>query len=218
MTSSQQQRLCQRRLTPLLLFIVTAALLLPGCATTGSRRYKTDLRKVLDQGISLLGQSKVRVGRKPFRSDCSGFVTACFSTVGAELIDPMVTGPSGSAMMYKTLKRQRRVHNRKRPLPGDLAFFHNTHDRNSNGLRDDHFTHVALVERIDGDGTIFLLHFLSGEIRRDRANRLHRNTARDPASGKVWNSYLRKGGGKTLTGQLLFRFARPLPPVSRSTR
>ena len=39
----------------------------------------------------------------------------------------------------------------------------------------------------------------------------------DPASGKVWNSYLRKGGGKTLTSQLLFRFARPLPPVRRNT-
>jgi cell wall-associated NlpC family hydrolase len=218
MTIPEQQRPSCRSLTPLLLFVVTVALLLPGCATTSSRRYKTDLRKVLDQGISLLGQTKVRVGRKPFRNDCSGFVTACFSTVGAELIEPLVTGPSSSGMMFKTLKKQRRVHNRKRPLPGDLAFFHNTHDRNGNGLRDDQFTHVALVERVDDDGTIILLHFLSGEIRRDRVNRFHRNKARDPDSGKVWNSYLRKGGGKVLTSQLLFRFARPLPPVNRSVR
>jgi len=191
--------------------MVVAALLLPGCATTNSRRHRADLRKVLDQGISMLGESKVRVRRKPFRSDCSGFVTACFSTIGAELTDPLTAGPSGTAIIYKSLKKRRRVHNRKRPKPGDLAFFHNTHDRNGNGLRDDRFTHVALVERVEKDGTVVLIHFISGKVRRDRLNRLHRNVARDPVSNREWNSYLRRGGGKTLTAQLLFRFGRPLP-------
>jgi hypothetical protein len=191
--------------------MVVAALLLPGCATTSSRRDRAELRKVLDQGISMLGKSKVRVRRKPFRSDCSGFVTACFSTVGAELADPLTTGPSGTAVIYKTLKKRRRIHNRRRPKAGDLAFFHNTHDRNSNGLRDDRFTHVALVERVEEDGTVVLLHYVSGKVRRDRLNRFHRNIARDPVSNREWNSFLRRGGGKTLAAQLLFRFGRPLP-------
>jgi len=192
-----------------------AAILLPGCATTSSRRYKSDLRKVLDQGVSMLGESKVRVGRKPFRSDCSGFVTACYSTIGTELVDLTQSGRSGTEIIYKSLKSKKRIHNKRRPKAGDLAFFHNTHDRNGNGIRDDRFTHIALVERVDDDGTVYLLHHVSGKVRRNRLNRLHRGVIRDPDSGKEWNSHLRKGGGKTLTGQLLFRFGTPLSPQRR---
>jgi len=114
-------------------------------------------------------------------------------------------------MIYRTFKAQKRVHNRKRPKPGDIAFFHNTHDRNGNGLRDDRFTHIALVESVADDGTVRFLHFASGRVQRDHLNRFHRNVARDPDSKKVWNDTIRRGGGKTLAGQLLFRFASPLP-------
>ena len=158
----------------------------------------------------MLGQKKVRVDRKPFRSDCSGFVTACYSTIGTELTDPTQSGKSGTEIIFKSLKKAGRIHNKRRPQAGDLAFFHNTHDRNGNGLRDDRFTHIALVERIDSDGTVYLLHHVSGKVRRDRLNRLHRSVIRDPGSGKEWNSHLRRGGGKTLSAQLLFRFGTPL--------
>ena len=94
--------------------------------------------------------------------------------------------------------------------PGDLAFFHNSWDRNGNKLRDDRFTHVALVERVADDGTIRLLHFASGKVKRDVMNLRHKNTARDPDTGETLNSYLRRGGGKVLTGQLFFRFGRPV--------
>jgi len=200
-----------RSAVPLLLLFAAIVLVLPGCATTSSRRHRSAVRTVVDHGISLLGQKKVRVGRKPFRNDCSGFVTACYSTVGTALIDYGVRGDTGTEMIYRTFKAQRRVHNRKRPLPGDLAFFHNTHDRNGNGLRDDYFTHIALVESVGDDGTVRFLHFASGRVQRDHLNRFHRNVARDPDSGRVWNDPIRRGGGRTLAGQLLFRFASPLP-------
>jgi len=205
-TTSSLRRSLARALIALLL----GAILLPGCATTSSRRYRADLRRVLDQGVSMLGKDKVRVGRKPFRSDCSGFVTACYSTIGTELTDPLISGRSGTEIIYKSLKKEQRIHNKRRPTAGDLAFFHNTHDRNGNGIRDDRFTHIALVERVDDDGTAHLLHFVSGKVRRDRLNRLHRAVIRDPNSGKEWNSHLRRGGGKTLSSQLLYRFGTPL--------
>ena len=84
-------------------------------------------------------------------------------------------------------------------------------DRNGNKFRDDRFTHVALVEKVDPDGSIHITHYVSGRVKRDVMNLKHRSVARDPGSGKTWNSYLRKGGGKVLSGQLLFRLGRPLP-------
>ena len=36
------------------------------------------------------------------------------------------------------------------PRPGDLAFFHDTYDRNRDGRANDPYTHVALVEAVDG--------------------------------------------------------------------
>ncbi len=205
----------RRSLSRALIVLILGVILLPGCATTSSRRYRSDLRKVLDQGVSMLGKEKVRVGRTPFRSDCSGFVSACYSTIGTDLADPTISGHSGTEIIYKSLKKAKRVHNKRRPRAGDLAFFHNTHDRNGNGIRDDRFTHIALVERVDEDGTVYLLHFVSGKVRRDRLNRLHRTVIRDPGSGKEWNSHLRRGGGKTLTAQLLYRFG---TPISRRDR
>ena len=193
-----------------LVVLLLCAFLLPGCATTNKRRYKSELRRVLDQGVVLLGEKKIRVERKPFRSDCSGFVSACFWKIGRELTLPTAQGSSGTELIYNSLKEQGLIHKRRRPNPGDLAFFHHTHDRNGNGRRDDRFTHIALVERVDPDGTVHLIHFVSGKVRRDRMNLLHKNVIRDPKSGKEWNSHLRRGGGKTLSAQLLFRFGSPL--------
>jgi hypothetical protein len=53
------------------------------------------------------------------------------------------------------------------PRPGDLAFFHDTYDRNRDGRRNDRFTHVALVEAVEG-AAVLLLHRGSRGIERVR--------------------------------------------------
>lgn len=197
----------------LLLALVILAPQVTGCATSQARRkHRAQLQSVLDQGLMLLGQSRVRVGKTPFRSDCSGFVEACYSRAKIDLIDPMAGSGSATATMFRTLKKRQLPVRRKRAQPGDLAFFHNTHDRNGNGLRDDRFTHVALVEKVERDGTVHFMHFAGGTVKRGVLNVKNRKQHLDPYSGKTWNSHLRQGRGRTLAGQLLFRFGQPLPP------
>lgn len=198
-----------RRSLPLLLLLVFVS----GCVTAHAARRKADrdLQRVLDQALMLLGETRVRVGDTPYRSDCSGFVSAVYDSANVALVDEGAGGRSGTEQIFRSLKARGRVHSNKRPNPGDLAFFHNTVDRNGNGVRDDRFTHVAMVEKVNADGTIHLVHFASGKVKRDVMNLFQPNQARDPETGRPTNGYMRRGGGKVLTGQLFFKFGRPLP-------
>jgi hypothetical protein len=187
--------------------------ILPGCATLkAKRKTQRDLQSVLDQATELMGERRIVVKRKPFRSDCSGFVTACYSRVDVTLVDPTVSAKSGTELIFKSLKKRGRIVGVHRAKPGDLAFFHNTWDKNGNRLRDDRFTHIALVEKVDGKGRVQIVHFVSGRVKRGYITPSSPGQARDSSTGRILNSHLRRGGGKTLTGQLLFRFGRPLPP------
>ena len=91
----------------LLLGLVLLVPHVAGCATPRARRmHKAQLQSVLDQGLMLLGESKVRVGTKPFRNDCSGFVSACYSRAKLDLVDPLAGRGSATAVMFKTLKKR----------------------------------------------------------------------------------------------------------------
>lgn len=158
----------------------------------------------------MLGRADIRQDGRPYRSDCSGFVEASYDSIRISLVDPTLRGVSGTHILFKSLAGRNRITGR-RIAPGDLLFFHNTHDRNGNRIRDDRFTHVALAESVDDDGTVTFLHFASGKVKRDVLNLAHPNVARDPVSGRSWNSFLRRGGGRVLAGELFFKSGRPLP-------
>ncbi|MGB8930265.1 MAG: NlpC/P60 family protein, partial [Anaeromyxobacteraceae bacterium] len=89
------------------------------------------------------------VGR-PFRGDCSGYVTRVLRE--AEVSLPPL--PPGRSMSESLHLASREV---DRPEPGDLVFFHDTYDRNRDGKLGDKWTHVALVEAVEGD-RIWILH------------------------------------------------------------
>lgn len=193
-------------------FLLALIAALGGCATTSrARQAKSPLEVTLDQARALLGQTALTVKDRPYRADCSGYVSAAFSAAGVELIEPGARGMSGTELIYRTLQSQGRLRGAARLRAGDLLFFHNTWDRNGNRLRDDRFTHIAIVDSVESDGTIGFLHFASGRVKRDLMNVRHPNTPRDPDSGKTWNSSLRRGRGRVLAGQLFHRAGRPLP-------
>ncbi|MDY0059426.1 MAG: CHAP domain-containing protein [Myxococcota bacterium] len=75
------------------------------------------------------------------------------------------------------------------PLPGDIAFFDQTHDANDNGELDDPLTHVALVERVEEDGTVHLIQAQQGRVGRLRLSLSQPHLRR--AGDKELNSYLR---------------------------
>jgi cell wall-associated NlpC family hydrolase len=96
----------------------------------------------------LLAAARGLLGR-PFRGDCSGFVLTLLRKVGVRAALPPARSRSEALFL-----RGERV---ERPEPGDLAFFHDTYDRNHDGRLNDRWTHVALVERVEGE-LVTLLH------------------------------------------------------------
>ena len=174
--------------------------------TYNLRRWQ--VRRFYD-GISVAMASHNLVGAGSFRGqryDCSGMVNAAYSQAGIDLAG------ANSASMFKLAKERNVFHRLKTPRPGDVAFFDNTHDRNNNNRLDDRLTHVAVVEKVDDDGTITLIHKGGSGVTRTKMN-LRRPATHKDDSGKVLNSHLRYRSSrdrrrtKYLTGQLWRGFA-----------
>ena len=152
-------------------------------------------------GSGLVGRSRMRIGGKTYRYDCSGFINAAHAGAGVDLADRNTTS------LYALARQQRVYHTNKRVAVGDTVFFDNTHDRNRNGRLDDERTHVALVEQVDRDGTIHMIHLGSQGVTRIRMNLRYPDTHKLD-SGKVVNSFLRARAGSDprhtvyLAGQL----------------
>lgn len=162
------------------------------------RRARGDGAAVARAAGQLVGRSRLVVGGETYRYDCSGLVEAAHAKAGEAL--------SGSSASLFALSRQEGVlHRKKVPQPGDVAFFDDTYDRNRNGRRDDDLTHVAIVEQVDRDGTITLVHKGSKGVTRLTMNLKHPEVRRDE-DGKSLNDHLRassnKDRGPTLSGQL----------------
>ncbi len=141
-----------------------------------------------------------------FRDDCSGFVMAVFDRAGNPLV-------GNSRSFWADAKASGAVHHRKRPRPGDVAFFDNTYDRNGNGKRDDALTHVAVVMEVHDDGTILLAHGGTSRGRAELTMNLKHPHDRLGPDGKVFNDWLRarrRGepeNGAYLSGELFKGFA-----------
>ncbi|MBK05229.1 MAG: hypothetical protein CL920_15925 [Deltaproteobacteria bacterium] len=94
-----------------------------------------------------------------YRNDCSGWVRCVYAHFGVDLFYvPGVRARSGTYLLYNYIKSHGFMH-RGTPAAGDLVFWHGTIDRNKNGrLDDDPLTHVGLVEGVDPDGRVRILH------------------------------------------------------------
>jgi cell wall-associated NlpC family hydrolase len=167
-----------------------------------ARGRETDGDRVAKAAAHYIGKTSLTCNGKNYRYDCSGFVNVSYARAGYDL------GLLNTAALYDLAKEEDLYHRRRRPLVGDVVFFDNTYDRNGNGKLDDPLSHVAIVESIDEDGTITLIHKGSSKgVVRIVMNLEHPEEARSP-EGKVWNSHLRGKSSKDprgteyLTGQL----------------
>ncbi|WP_224246194.1 CHAP domain-containing protein [Hyalangium gracile] len=163
---------------------------------------------------ALVGQPQVRVGGRAYPSDCTGLVEAVYSQAGVPLKGTSKPGDNGVTAIYRYALNHGRVYNGGRPLPGDLVFFRETYDQNRDGRRNDGLTHVGLVDQVDADGTVTVIHRVKRGVVRYRMNLSKPGVGKDPSTGKVLNDTLRapgQGRSFALTGQLFVAYASVLP-------
>jgi hypothetical protein len=154
-----------------------------------------------------VGKRALVAANKKLPFDCSGLARASYLQLGIDLtnVEP-IPDENAVTTLYRYVKRNGILYRNAAPAVGDLAFFNDTFDRNSNGKRDDPLTHVAVVESIDADGTIVIVHRVTNGILRYRMNLRHPELIRDPGSKKRINHFLRKSGSgiPSLTTAQLF--------------
>jgi hypothetical protein len=152
-----------------------------------------------------LGASRLVCNGTSYRYDCSGLVMAAHARAGLPV-------QGNTASLYAQGKSAGRLHKRKTPRLGDLAFFDNTHDRNGNGKLDDRLTHIAVVTAVGDDGTITMVH-KSGKGVVTLYMNLRKPDVHRTAEGELLNDYLRRKSGRDsgrtryLAGELWVGFA-----------
>lgn len=139
--------------------------------------------RVVATAEGLVGASRIVVNGDTFRWDCSGFVSAALAGAGGDW-------GGGADDLFAVARDARVLHRKRRPSPGDVAFFDNTYDADGDGRTNDVLTHVALVEAVAEDGTITLIHLGSKGIVRIHMNLVHPED-RDGPEGQRWNDNLR---------------------------
>ncbi|MBN8228064.1 CHAP domain-containing protein [Corallococcus macrosporus] len=178
-------------------------------APTGNPR-----ERVLATARALVGQSSVQVNGKRYPADCTALIEATYAQAGVKFRGTLKAGDNGVTAMYRYARANGRVYTDGRPVPGDLVFFRETYDQNRDGRRNDGLTHVGLVDGVDADGTVTVIHRVKRGVVRYRMNLARPHMARDPKTGELLNDMLRSpapGQPHVLTGQLFAAFGSVLP-------
>ena len=143
-----------------------------------------------------------------------GYVKAVYKLNGVDLD----TAGKTIAEVYQFAFSRKLVYQSTKPAIGDLVFFHNTVDRNRDGLWNDWHSLVGIVETIDKDETISVLVFMTDKVDRIYLNlkypELHKGK-----KGQVLNSQLRnnEGAQKGTSAKLFAGFANLLGDASSVT-
>jgi hypothetical protein len=163
--------------------------------------------------VKFLGRSRVEVDGQRFTYDCSGLTRGVYFSAGIDLYDggKVSDQANGVRLIYRYIKHHGRLHHGPTVHPGDVVFFHNTWDFNSDGRLNDLLTHVGVVEHVEQDGTVVFVSRVSGGIERYRMNLRypHVHQTRD---GVILNDFMRRKTSRDsestryLTGQLFASF------------
>lgn len=180
-----------------------------------------DVTPVLEAARAHVGGRRVVVGGRSYPADCSNFVRAMFLTAGIDVWgDGFLPGENGVAAIHRFVERHGSLH-RGPPQPGDVVFFDDTYDKNRNGRIDDPLSHAGVVDQVDADGLVWVIHLASRGVVRDPMHLGRPGDARD-AAGRAINAWLRARragdppGTRYLTGALFAGYGRldALPRVA----
>ena len=183
----------------------------PGCC----RAAHTDTRQqaIVDTAANLVGATTIESNGRRIDYDCAGVTRAIYLAHGIDLYEgaPANGSANGVRLIYNHLRVHGRLHLGPIVHPGDLVFFDNTWDHNGDGRVNDPLTHVGIVERLEGDGTIVFISRVAGAIERYRMNLAQPHVHRTP-DGRVVNDYIRRKHWRDeaqmsyLTGELFAAF------------
>lgn len=171
----------------------------------------------LDTAQRLVGKKRIVVDGHRFGDDCTGLVRAAYSRAGIDLMTAAEPGDNGVTAIWRFAARHGRIYTGGLPVAGDLVFFKETYDLNRDGRANDGLTHVGLVDQVDADGTVIVIHRVSRGVVRYRMNLAHPTSATSSAGRRV-NDWLRAGGPGNkprLTAELFAGYATLLPVESR---
>ncbi|MGV3619682.1 MAG: CHAP domain-containing protein [Archangium sp.] len=166
---------------------------------------------------SLIGKNRVVVNGRRYGDDCTSFVQAVYAPLGVNLMSESQPGDNGVTAMWRFASAHGRIFEGGRPLPGDLVFFRETYDLNRDGRDNDGLTHIGVVEGVETDDTVLVIHRVARGVVRYRMN-LNKPTVAKAASGKKLNDWLRTetpGSRPRLTAELFAGFATLLPVEAR---
>jgi peptidoglycan DL-endopeptidase CwlO len=160
---------------------------------------------ILNYARSLLGVKRLSQMDGRFKNDCSGYVNGVYAVMGRKIKYKFVRqNRSLSESLFLTLNDKNLAYREMPAQPADAVFFKNTLENSY-----DQITHVGLVEEVQKDGTVVILHYASGRVTRSKMNLRHPHDHKNDR-GEVINDYLRKRGERQnsddLAGALYFRF------------
>jgi len=141
----------------------------------------------------LVGASVIELNGQRIAYDCAGVARAIYLAHGIDLYEGRRADSeaSGVRTIYAHLSANGLIHRGPRASPGDLVFFDNTWDANSDGLINDALTHVGVVERTEPDGTVVFISRVARSIERHRMNLTEPGVHRT-VGGRILNDYLRR--------------------------
>lgn len=169
--------------------------------------------KVVQAARQLVGQRHVEVNGRKFGDDCTGLVRGAYAPTGVDLMSAAEPTDNGVTAIWRFAAKHGRLYDGGRPMPGDLVFFKETYDLNRDGQVNDGLTHIGLVDDVEADGTVTVIHRVARGVVRYRMNLSQPHQARD-AHGKVLNDGLRmpgNGSPQRLTAELFVTFGTLLP-------
>jgi hypothetical protein len=183
-----------------------------GKARVTTRPASTPGQRITARAVQLIGTRNLRAVDSSVPDDCTGLVRLAYEKAGIELMaGGGLRGDNGVMHIYRRARALGAVR-RDRPRPGDIAFFRETYDRNRDGRRNDGLTHVAIVEKVEPDGQLILVHRGSKGVARTRMNLKHPTVHRQKRGGTLVNDYLRAASRQQrayLTAELFTGFASP---------
>ncbi|WP_395852064.1 CHAP domain-containing protein [Cystobacter fuscus] len=166
---------------------------------------------IVERAVQLVGIPRLGRVARGVPDDCSGLVRLAYQKAGIDLVsEGFLSGENAVTAIYRRARARGALH--ENPQPGDLVFFRETYDRNRDGRRNDGLTHVAVVERVEADGTLTFIHRGRKGIARSHMNLAFPRTHREGQGGSILNDILRpaaRGQRAWLSGELFAGFASP---------